>query len=244
MTRTTVLGLPVDLLTMEQTLDEVERFIDDGGLHQHVVVNAAKIVEANRSPELAADIAACDLVNADGMSVVWAARILGHPAPERVAGIDLMLRLCERAAERGWPVYLLGARDEVVRKVATELTQRWPTLRIAGSRHGYWSGEEEAGVVADIRGSGAKILFVAIPSPAKEHFLARHKAAMNVPFVMGVGGSFDVIAGRVSRAPEWMQRAGLEWLHRLIQEPRRMFKRYLVGNTRFLILVFRAWRKR
>jgi N-acetylglucosaminyldiphosphoundecaprenol N-acetyl-beta-D-mannosaminyltransferase len=244
MTRTTVLGLPVDLLTMEQTLDEVERFIDDGGVHQHVVVNAAKIVEANRSPELAADIAACDLVNADGMAVVWAARILGHTAPERVAGIDLMLRLCERAAERGWPVYLLGARDEVVRQVASELTQRWPTLRIAGSRHGYWSGEEEAGVVADIRGSGAKILFVAIPSPAKEHFLARHKAEMNVPFVMGVGGSFDVIAGRVSRAPEWMQRAGLEWLHRLIQEPRRMFKRYLVGNTRFLILVFRAWRKR
>lgn len=240
MTRITMLGVPIDPLDAEQTMQRIDDFIRSGGVHQHVVVNAAKIIEANRNPELAAAIAQCDLVNADGMSVVWAARLLGHPVPGRVAGIDLMEKLLARAAALGYSVYFLGAKPDVVADVVRLSSQRYPGLRVAGFRDGYWTAEAEVHVVSEVARSNAAILFLAIPSPRKEEFLAAHKSAMTVPFVMGVGGSFDVLAGRVSRAPAWMQRLGLEWLHRLRQEPRRMFKRYLVGNTKFIALTLRA----
>jgi N-acetylglucosaminyldiphosphoundecaprenol N-acetyl-beta-D-mannosaminyltransferase len=242
MSRAIVFGVPLDLLSMDATLDRIEGFIEEGSVHQHVVVNAAKVVAAQDDPELARTIANCDLVNIDGQAVVWATRLLGHEVPERVAGIDLMERLCVLAAERGYPVYFLGARSDIVQEVAAISARRWPRLVIAGVRDGYWSAKEEPHVVREVASSGAAILFVAIPSPRKEQFLARYKETLGVPFVMGVGGSFDVVAGRISRAPRWMQRAGLEWVFRLAQEPRRMFKRYLVGNSRFIALVVREWR--
>lgn len=237
MSRMRLLGLPIDLLDMEETLDVIEEMIGDHGSHQHVVLNAAKVVEAQRSDALRDAIEGCDVVNADGMSVVWAGRLLGAPVPERVAGIDLMDALLERAAQRGWSVYFLGARSDVVARVIDIERERHPGLVVGGWRDGYWSPEEEPGVMEGVAATRPDLLLVAMPSPRKEELIARYKDRLEVPFVMGVGGSFDVVAGVTKRAPVWAQRLGLEWSYRLAQEPRRMFKRYLVGNTKFALLV-------
>jgi len=235
-----VFGVRLHALTMEQTVDRVEELVRAGGSHQHVVLNAAKVVQLADDPSLRDIVQGCSLVNADGQAVVWAARMLGVDVPERVTGIDLMERLLARAAERGWPVYFLGATDEVVRRVVHVETDRHPGLVVAGWRNGFWSADEEDAVVAQVAAARPTLLFVALPTPAKERFLARHIDRLGASFAMGVGGSFDVVAGVTRRAPGWMQRLGLEWMFRLMQEPRRMFRRYLVGNTRFIALTVAA----
>lgn len=239
--RVEVFGLPLDALTLEETVDRVAELVESGEPHQHVVLNAAKVVLCEDDIEMRDIVSECALVNADGQAVVWAARLLGHEVPERVAGIDLMEAVLARSSYSEWPVYFLGATDDVVNKVVEIEAERHTGLRVAGHRNGFWTAEEEESVVAEIAASGAKILLVAVPTPRKERFLARHMHALGVPFQMGVGGSFDVVAGVVSRAPRWMQKAGLEWTWRLLHEPRRMFRRYLVGNSRFIWLTFREW---
>jgi len=239
-----LLGVPVDDLTMDETLDAIDGLIASRGIHQHVVVNVSKVVQANADPSMRAVIEACDLINADGQPILWAARLLGTPLRERVTGVDLMTRLFARAAERGHRLYLLGARPEIVTAVAERLRRDHPTIEIAGWRDGYWAPEEEAEVVAAIAATRPDILFVAFGSPAKERFLARWKDTIGAPFVMGVGGSFDVYAGRVRRAPRWMRRTGLEWLYRVVQEPRRMWRRYLGDAPRFAWLVLKARARR
>lgn len=236
-----MMGCLIDNLTMEETLQTVDRFIVNGRPHQHVVVNVDKIVKANRDPELMAIINRCDLINADGMPVVWASRLVGKPLKERIAGVDLFETLMQRAAKRGWRVFLLGARDEVVSQVRLIYQQRYEGLQIAGHRNGYWQPEEEAEVVEQVRAAKADLLFVAISSPKKEQFLGRFQAEMRVPFAMGVGGTFDVAAGLVKRAPRWMQRSGLEWFFRFLQEPRRMFRRYFIDDMAFFGLLWREW---
>ena len=236
----TLMGCRIDNLSMEETLGRVEQFIRSGTPHQHVVVNVDKLVKASRDEELRRIINACALVNVDGMPVVWASRLLGKPLKERVAGVDLFEALMRRAGERGWRVFLLGARAEVVAAVADSYRDRYPALVIAGWRDGYWQGEaEEARVAEQVRASGADLLFVAIGSPRKEQFLGRWQASMRIPFAMGVGGSFDVAAGRVKRAPRWMQRAGLEWFYRFLQEPQRMFHRYFIEDMAFIRLLIK-----
>ena len=238
------MGCAVDNLDMEETLGVVEGFIRSGRPHQHVVINVDKIVKANRDPALRQIINDCDLINADGMPVVWASRLLGKPLKERVTGVDLFEALMARAAEKGWRVFLLGAREEVVSGVAHLYPARYPGLTLAGYRNGYWKPEDEDRVVAEIAATRPDILFVAISSPKKEAFLARYQAAMKVPFAMGVGGTFDVAVGLVKRAPVWMQKAGLEWFYRFLQEPRRMFRRYFIDDMAFVALFAREWVKR
>ena len=242
--RIQMMGCWVDNLTMEETLGTVENFIHSGRPHQHVVVNVDKIVKASRDPVLRNIINGCDLINADGMPVVWASRLLGKPLKERVTGVDLFESLMERSAEKGWRVFLLGAREEVVSRVAQIYPARYPGLTIAGYRNGYWKPEDEAGVANAIAATRPDILFVAISSPKKENFLARYQAAMKIPFAMGVGGTFDVAVGLVQRAPVWMQKAGLEWFYRFLQEPRRMFRRYFIDDMAFVALFAREWMKR
>jgi N-acetylglucosaminyldiphosphoundecaprenol N-acetyl-beta-D-mannosaminyltransferase len=180
------------------------------------------------------------LINADGQPIVWASRLLGRALKERVTGIDLFGALIDRCGERGFRPYLLGARQEVVDKVAALLQ---PKVKLAGWRNGYW--DDDAAVVAQIRQAKPDLLFVAMSSPKKELFLKRWKDQLQVPFVMGVGGTFDVVAGLVSRAPKWMQAGGLEWLYRLGQEPRRMWRRYLVEDMPFFwLLIKEVWRLR
>jgi N-acetylglucosaminyldiphosphoundecaprenol N-acetyl-beta-D-mannosaminyltransferase len=243
--RITLMGCQIDNVSMEETLRKVEGFIRSGQPHQHVVVNVDKLVKASRDPELRRIINNCALVNVDGVPVLWAARLLGKPLKERVAGVDLFEALMRRAGEKGWRVFLLGAREEVVRAVAETYRRKYPRLVLAGWRNGYWQGAaEEAEVVETIRASQADLLFVAISSPQKEQFLGRYQAEMRIPFAMGVGGTFDVAIGRVRRAPLWMQKAGLEWFYRFLQEPRRMFHRYFIEDMAFIWLVIKEAARR
>lgn len=234
--RITMMGCQIDNLSMEETLQTVEGFIQSGKPHQHVVVNVDKLVKAERDAELRRIINECALINVDGMPVVWASRLLGKPLKERVAGVDLFEALMRRSAAKGWRVYLLGAREEVVSEVKRLYEIKYPGLVVAGYRNGYWREAEEPGVVADITAARADLLFVAISSPKKEHFLGQYQGQMKIPFAMGVGGTFDVAVGRVKRAPVWMQKSGLEWFYRFLQEPRRMFRRYFIEDMAFFRL--------
>ncbi len=235
-------GARLNPLSMAETVRWIDGRLATRTFTQHSVVNVAKLVNMQRDAQLRGSVGACDIVNIDGMGVVWGARLLGHAVGERVAGIDLFHALIELAAARGYPVYLLGATDEVVWATRDRLVERHPALRIAGCHNGYFWDDEEA-MVREIAAAGARLLFVAITSPKKENFIDRWQGRLGVDFVMGVGGTFDVVAGKVKRAPRWMQRSGLEWLYRVIQEPRRMFYRYLSANLLFaLLLTAELWR--
>lgn len=239
MKRIEFLGSPMDVATMEETVSHIEDKVEKGDFLQHVVVNVAKIVNMQKDPTLAESVKACDVINIDGMGVVFGARFLGHDVPERVAGVDLFHELLKMSAKRDFPVFLLGATKDVVTTTSEKVKALYPNLTIAGFNDGYFWDDEEA-VVNKIRESGAKLLFVAITSPKKENFINKWQDKLGVDFVMGVGGTFDVVAGKVSRAPKWMQDAGLEWLYRVIQEPRRMWKRYLVTNSAFAWMLLKA----
>jgi N-acetylglucosaminyldiphosphoundecaprenol N-acetyl-beta-D-mannosaminyltransferase len=240
-------GVNLDIITMQETLERISEFIknksETGGGVQHVVVNVAKLVYAQKDEQLREIINACPLINVDGAGVVLGAKFLGVNIPERVAGIDLMENLIEYSAQKGYRPYFFGAKEEIVKNVVEIYKKKYPQLEIAGFRNGYYSDEEEESLVEAIRDSKADILFVAMGSPKKEIFLSKYSKAMEVPFTMGVGGSFDVVAGKVQRAPEWMQKLHSEWLFRLIQEPKRMWKRYLLTNAIFLGMILKEFFK-
>jgi N-acetylglucosaminyldiphosphoundecaprenol N-acetyl-beta-D-mannosaminyltransferase len=232
-------GITLDALTLAETVQRCVSAATAGQQLEIGVVNAAKLVKMQRDPQLRDAVSGCDLVLADGQSVVWASRLLRARLPERVAGIDLFVQLLGEAERRGLSVYFLGARPEVLVRMCAHVRKRFPTLRIAGSRDGYFT-DLEAGEVADaIAASGAQLLFLGMTSPKKENFVAAYGARTGARVVHGVGGSFDVLAGVVKRAPESWQRAGFEWLYRALQEPRRLGGRYLTTNLAFLALVLR-----
>jgi N-acetylglucosaminyldiphosphoundecaprenol N-acetyl-beta-D-mannosaminyltransferase len=230
-------GIPIAALSLEQALERVELAIRSHSRLQIGVVNAAKIVNMQRDALLRDDVLSSDLILADGIAVVWASRLLGRGLPERVAGIDLMTAILRRGAELGWRVYCLGATEEVLTRASARMLQDHPGIQVVGRQHGYFTAEQEAGVARAIAESAPDVLFVAMTSPKKEKFLARWSAELGVPVCHGVGGSFDVLAGKVRRAPPLWQRLGLEWLYRVLQEPGRLWKRYLVTNTLFCGLV-------
>lgn len=228
----------MDTMTMAQTVAELKHRILQGKFTQHVVVNVAKIIHMQTDRQLSQSIKSCDIISIDGMGVVWGARLFRHKVSERVTGVDLFQELLSMSASSNFSVYLLGATDEVVSKTAAIVRALYPDLNIAGYHNGYFWEDEEA-MVKKIRTSGAQLLFVAITSPKKENFINQWKDHLGVNFVMGVGGTFDVISGKVKRAPLWMQKHGLEWLYRVIQEPRRMWMRYLTTNTKFAWLLIK-----
>jgi N-acetylglucosaminyldiphosphoundecaprenol N-acetyl-beta-D-mannosaminyltransferase len=239
--RISFLGIPVDCLSMTETVAKVNEAIAAQRQLHHVVINAGKVVAMHDDKSLFDSVVHSDLINADGQAIVWAIRLLGNKIPERVAGIDLMHNLLQLAHEKGYRCFFLGAKEEIVGKVVEKVSATWSQDIVAGYRNGYFTKEEEPDIAARIAASGANILFVAITSPKKEQFLATYRQILDpVSFIMGVGGSFDVMAGLTKRAPLWMQQAGLEWFYRFLQEPRRMWKRYLVGNSRFILLVLKA----
>jgi len=227
-----MMGVLMHPWTLEETVEEITRRLDAGLFTQHVVVNVAKLVTMQQDPTLREAVSRCDIINIDGMGVLWGAWLLGLEVPERVAGIDLFYRLLALAEKRGDPVFFLGAEPEVVGPAVDKARQLYPRLQIAGYHHGYfWDHEEE--IVRKVRESRARMLFVAISSPKKEQFLTRWQKQLGVGLAMGVGGSFDIMAGKTKRAPAWMQKMGLEWVYRIVQEPRRMWKRYLITNSLF-----------
>jgi N-acetylglucosaminyldiphosphoundecaprenol N-acetyl-beta-D-mannosaminyltransferase len=236
MKRIEVLGCPMDVASMGETVEAIRSAVAAGGFTQHVVVNVAKLVNMRTDLQLKDSVQSCDIINIDGMGVVLGARFLGHAVPERVAGVDLFHELLAMSASSGYSVFLLGAEEGVVSASANKVQALYPKLKIAGYHHGYF-WKDEAAMVEAIRASGAQLLFVAITSPKKENFINRWRDQLGVNFVMGVGGTFDVVAGKVKRAPVWMQNYGLEWLYRVIQEPDRMWKRYLTTNSQFAWLL-------
>ena len=225
---------------MQETVALVDQAISLKQQVHHVVINAGKVVAMQEDKSLYDSVVTCDLINADGQAIVWAMRFLGQQIPERVAGIDLMNNLLRLAADKGYRCFFFGARQEIVTRLVQKVGEIHSPAIIAGYRNGYYGPTDESSIAREIAGSGADILFVAISSPRKEEFLAKYREVLRpVSLIMGVGGSFDVLAGLTRRAPLWMQNAGLEWAYRLIQEPGRMWKRYLIGNTKFIMMVMK-----
>lgn len=202
-------------------------------------VNSATVNEACENDEFRRIINSADLLNIDGMSVVWALRCLGHSVPERVATPDLADGVMRMAAEGKFSVFLFGATNEVISLCVENLRKLYPSLMIAGWRNGYYQPQEESSIVDQINSSGADILLIGISSPKKELLYDKFRDKLGVFYVLGVGGYFDILSGKTKRAPKCMQDIGLEWVFRLIQEPRRMWKRYLIGNNKFLWTLIR-----
>jgi N-acetylglucosaminyldiphosphoundecaprenol N-acetyl-beta-D-mannosaminyltransferase len=238
------LGAPIDCLTLIETVAAADAAIRSKRTCQHVCLNVAKFVKMRADAELDRDVRSSHIISADGVGIVWAARLLGIDVPERVAGVDLMeavLRLC---ANNGYRPYFLGASRDILKQAITALHERYPSLTLAGASDGYFKPEEELGIVGTIKSSRADCLFIGMPTPRKERFLARHRDELAVPFVMGVGGAFDILAGHVHRAPGLVQRVGLEWLYRTVQEPFRLGPRYAKTNLAFAVIVTKAVMRR
>jgi N-acetylglucosaminyldiphosphoundecaprenol N-acetyl-beta-D-mannosaminyltransferase len=239
MKRILICNIPVDVLTKAETVKLIDDAISENRSIHHVVINSAKVVNAQKDTALKQSIINCDIINADGQGIVWASKFLNRPLPERVTGIDLMEEIIVLAAEKKYKIFFLGAREEIVSKVVEIYSKKFGDQIIAGYRNGYFSENEEENIARHISDSNANILFVAMNSPKKEVFLNKYKHLFKGSFIMGVGGSFDVVSGHVKRAPKWMQNFGLEWFFRTLQEPRRMWKRYLFGNSTFVYMVMK-----
>jgi N-acetylglucosaminyldiphosphoundecaprenol N-acetyl-beta-D-mannosaminyltransferase len=235
--RADFLGVPVDLIDFTETIRRADDAMRLRHRLHHVALNVAKFVYMRKDRDLHIDVLSADIIGVDGMGIALAARLFGIPVPERVAGVDLMERLMETCATKGYRPYFLGATEKALSAALHNLQVRFPNLKIAGAQHGYYPRAAEVEVVAAIRDSGADCLFIGMPTPHKERFLAAHRDTIGVAFVMGVGGGIDILARITKRAPIWMQRTGLEWLYRIVQEPRRMWKRYLTTNAVFAAIV-------
>lgn len=232
--RICILNTYIDPMTMEETVNAVKKYIEKCNPLHLMGVNADKINMLNKNERLKRIVNECGIINADGASVILAGKFLRKPLPERVAGIDLMLRLIKLAEENKYSVYLLGAKQEVVEKTAMVLKQQHPGIGIVGIHNGYFQEEDWEEIASLLLKANPQIVFVGVTSPIKEYLIEFLQAKGLRCVFMGVGGSFDVISGYIPRAPLWMQKMNLEWLFRVIKEPRRLFKRYFVGNWIFI----------
>lgn len=237
--RINILNTSIDVLDMQETVNLVEKYVKKGVPLHLIGVNADKINEINKNERLKKIVNSCGIINADGASVVMASKILKKPLPERVAGIDLMQSLINLSARKGYSVYLLGAKQSVVEKTATTLQNMYPKLKIIGVHNGYFNEQDWPGISAELKNKKPDFVFVGITSPLKEYLIEYLQDDGNKGVFMGVGGSFDVISGNIQRAPLWMQKGNLEWLFRVSQEPKRLFKRYFVGNLVFITAVMK-----
>ncbi|RDI74859.1 glycosyltransferase, WecB/TagA/CpsF family [Gaiella occulta] len=235
--RRTILACPIDLLTLEQTVERLVELIKAGGLHSQLSLNAAKVVEAHRSSELRGFLERATIVSADGQALVWAGKVLGVAIPERVAGIDLFTALLAAMEREDLSAYFLGAREEVIARTVEVIAARHPRLRIAGSHHGHFPSADDERIATEIGETSPDALFVGMSSPRKESWIDAQQPLTGARLAMGVGGSFDVVAGLTKRAPRLLQRLGLEWAYRTAQEPRRLAGRYARTNGAFVKLV-------
>ena len=236
-TRRSLLGCPLDALTIDETVERIVALLVEGGRHSQFSLNAAKVVEANRDAQLLGFLERATIVNADGQSLVWAGRMLGVHLPERVPGIDLFSRLLGALAGEGMSAYFLGSRQHVVERAVDNIVELHPTLRVAGFHDGHFPPEDDERIAMHIAANEPDVLFVGMSSPRKEHWIDAYQALTGATFAMGVGGSFDVLAGVTKRAPRTLQRLGLEWAYRTAQEPRRLAGRYARTNVAFARLV-------
>lgn len=239
----TMMGVRIDPLTMKETVAETERFVIEKKALHLMGVNADKLNQCVTNEAIKQIVNESEIINADGASVVLAARYLGYSVPERVAGIDLMQELLRLANEKGYSVYFFGAKEEVLTDMLTIFKKDYPNLQVVGHRNGYFSTEEEETIQEDIREKNPDFVFVGITSPKKEYLIQKFMDNGVNSVFMGIGGSFDVLSGHIKRAPMWMQKTNLEWLFRVANEPKRLFKRYFVGNATFIKRVVHEKRK-
>jgi N-acetylglucosaminyldiphosphoundecaprenol N-acetyl-beta-D-mannosaminyltransferase len=253
-----ILGIPIDNLTLAEAVDRIFSLIDayrnDGAPRLVATVNVDFIVntltwqqDGVRHPELLDILRRADLVTADGMPVVWMSRLLGCPLKERVTGADMVPALAAEAARRGASLFFLGGRSGIGQQAATLLQQRYPGMKIAGVSSPFVSIEgeqmtdfelEDAAIVEEINAARPDILLIGFGNPKQELWFARNAPRLQVPVSIGIGGTYEFIVGTVSRAPIWVQKAGLEWIYRILMEPRRLWKRYAIGLAKF---VLHAW---
>ncbi|MBU5284242.1 WecB/TagA/CpsF family glycosyltransferase [Limosilactobacillus reuteri] len=232
--RISILDIQIDVLTRKETVSLVEQYVKTKTPLHLMGVNADKINESSKNGLLKEIVNKCGIINADGASVVLASKWLKQPLPERVAGIDLMQDLVALSEEKKYSIYLLGAKENVVKKTASVLKDKYPNLNIVGLHNGYFGKEQWEDISNILKKVNPDFIFVGITSPTKE-YLIEYLQSRNINSVfMGVGGSFDVISGNIPRAPLWMQNFNLEWFFRVLQEPRRLFKRYFLGNNIFI----------
>jgi N-acetylglucosaminyldiphosphoundecaprenol N-acetyl-beta-D-mannosaminyltransferase len=246
--RILVAGCPVDHFSLETAVSELQQRIREG-IHTLVMfVNVFKVAEYHSNPALRMSMEGAEMLLADGIPIVWASRVLGNGLPGRVTGVDLMEAVLAMCAEQGYRVFLLGAQQEVLLAAVETLNRRYPMLQIAGFRNGYFKDDEEDAIAREINNSHADVLFLGMSSPRKELWASRNFQRLSVPVCQCVGGTFEIIAGTKHRAPRWMQVCGLEWSYRLLQEPRRLWRRYFISGLTFSRLVsaelFQSWKRR
>lgn len=222
--KATVLNVSIDNVIMSEAVAKLEQFIAEKTPHLVATANAEMVMLAQEDSELAAILANADLVVPDGAGVVWAARHQGYTMVERVAGYDLAQNLLAQAAVKGYRVFLFGSQSDIVEKAKTVAIERYPGLCIIGTRHGFFTAEDEPAIIQEIKAASPDILLAALGVPKQEKWLAKNLTKLNVPVCMGVGGTLDVMAGAVKRAPLWMQRTSLEWLFRLLCQPQRAIR--------------------
>jgi N-acetylglucosaminyldiphosphoundecaprenol N-acetyl-beta-D-mannosaminyltransferase len=232
--RISLFGIAIDNVTLDRAVDTIVQRVDEDAATQVSFVNADCVNIACRNPEYLEALRQSDLVFADGIGVRMAGKVLGQPVRDNVNGTDLFPLLAAALEKTGKRVFLLGGRPGVAAGVVDWLAKNYPGVKVAGFRHGYFSPDEEAEVVEEIRSSGADLVLVALGAPRQELWIARNLAKLGAKVVIGVGGLLDFFSGRIPRAPRWVRKLGMEWCHRLWQEPNRLWRRYLIGNVVFL----------
>lgn len=248
MTRIRFLNTYIDNITMDEALDRVEQLAKGRRSAYVVTPNVDHIVRLEENAEFQKAYASADLILTDGMPLVWISRMFGTPICEKISGSDLFPELCKRAAERGLSMFFLGAAEGVAARAAGNMKRQYPGLQVTGVYSPPFGFENDAAqieyIVGKIAEAAPKILIVALGSPKQEIFISQNLKRMNVPVSLGLGAALDFAAGNMPRAPRWMQKCGLEWLFRLIREPRRLFKRYLVDDMKIFGLVLRYWKEK
>lgn len=224
-------------LYKSEFLDIIETNLREGIQIVQNGVNASSIIELINNKELSQAYNNSNLINIDGMSVVWALRFLGYYVPERVACPDLAEDILRMAEKNNFGVFLLGTTEKSIRLCVKEIIETYPDLKLLGHHNGYFNNDEEHLVIKMINNANPDILFIGMPSPKKEFFVEKYRGHLSARYFLGVGGYFDIISGITRRAPNWIQSIGMEWFYRLLQEPKRMWRRYLIGNSRFIWLV-------
>lgn len=234
--RIDILGVPVDCVSMAAAVDVVDEMVSGSHPGAIIAVNPEKVMKARQDPVLLAQLRAAALLIPDGIGIVGAARLLGLARMERVAGVDLMMALCERAAARGYRMFLYGAAPDVNAAANAALSATWPGLQIVGRQHGFLPAEGMPGLVAAINESNAEILLIALGSPRQEQWMTEHLPALRVKVCQGVGGSFDVLTGTVRRAPATWRALNLEWAYRLLSQPQRLLRQTALPRFAWLVL--------
>lgn len=242
-----LMGIPIDNLSMDETLEKVEEFVEIGRItgkhHQVATVNTDFLVKSLEDSNLRDLLQNADLCTPDGMPLVWGSKLLGVPLKERVAGSDMVPMIAERAACKGMTLYFMGAAPGVADEAKAILEARYKGLQVIGTSCPFWKpGEQfDQAVLDEIKAVRPDILLVALGNPKQELWIKTYGAEVGVPVQIGIGASLDFIVGRTKRAPHWMQKTGLEWLARLAQEPRRLWKRYAIDAVRFAPSLLRQW---